>query len=69
MRVQVNVSDELVSKIDKYAKTMGVSRSALCSVWIGQYVMSLDRGFEAASSVLDKYGSELMQKTFEAASE
>lgn len=50
MRVQVNVSDDLVKKIDEYAKIMGVSRSALCSVWIGQIVMCYEllsayRGF------------------------
>ena len=39
MRVQVNLSDELVGAIDVYAKKMGVSRSAFCSVMIGQGVM------------------------------
>lgn len=55
MRVQVNVSDELVERIDKYAKTMGVSRSALCSVWIGTHVMSLDKSMD----ILDEMGVKL----------
>lgn len=42
MKVQVTLSDELVEKIDEYAKKMGVSRSALCGVWIGQAIISLE---------------------------
>ena len=43
MRVQVNLSDEMVCKVDLYAKKMGVSRSALCSMLIGQGIMSYDK--------------------------
>ena len=32
MKLQVSVSDEMVKKIDEYAKKMGVSRSAC---WCG----------------------------------
>ena len=57
MKVQVNISDEMVKKIDGYAEKMGVSRSALCSVWIGQAVMGYEKSFE----VLDKYGEKLIE--------
>lgn len=60
MRVQVNVSDDLVKKIDEYAKVMGVSRSALCSVWIGQAVMGMDRSFQVVQSMGDKLGEALL---------
>lgn len=43
MRVQVNLSDEMVSIVDEYAKSMGVSRSAFCSMLISQGVMSYDK--------------------------
>lgn len=33
MRIQVNLSDEMVSKVDYYSQKMGVSRSALCSIF------------------------------------
>lgn len=55
MRVQVNVDDEMVKKIDLYAKKMGVTRSALCSVFIGQGIMGYDKSFE----ILDRYGQSL----------
>lgn len=55
MRIQVNVSDETVEKIDKLAKEMGVSRSALCSVWIGQYLYSLESGQQKAEEILKKF--------------
>lgn len=42
MRVQVNLSEEMVENVDKYAKQMGVSRSALCSILIGQGIMSYE---------------------------
>lgn len=53
MKVQVNLSDELVSKIDSFAKAMGVSRSALCGVWIGQTVMSMEKPLWKTTCVKD----------------
>lgn len=46
MKVQVNVSDDMVQRLDTYARKMGVSRSALCSVLIGQGIMGYDKAFE-----------------------
>lgn len=51
MKVQVNVSDDLVVRIDYYAKKMGVSRSSLCSMFIGQAVMTYDKSFDILDSV------------------
>lgn len=61
MRVQVNVSDDLVKKIDEYAKVMGVSRSALCSVWIGQSVMSYEQSLSIVKQMGDRFGDKLEQ--------
>lgn len=52
MRVQVNVADEMVERIDYYAKKLGVSRSALCSVLIGQGIMGYDKAMEIASDMV-----------------
>lgn len=37
-RIQVSLSDEMVSRVDKLAESYGVTRSALCSTYIGQMV-------------------------------
>lgn len=58
MRVQVNLSDKMVKKIDGLAEDMGVSRSALCSTIIGQYVMN----FEKSVDILKNVGLELVNK-------
>lgn len=62
MRVQVNVSDDLVKKIDEYAKVMGVSRSALCSVWIGQCAMSYEQSFAIVRQMGDKLEQALKEQ-------
>lgn len=62
MRVQVNVSDDLVKKIDEYAKVMGVSRSALCSVWIGQSAMSYEQSFAIVQQMSDNLGQALKEQ-------
>lgn len=62
MRVQVNVSDDLVKKIDEYAKVMGVSRSALCSVWIGQSAMSYEQSFSIVQQMGDKLEQALKEQ-------
>lgn len=49
MKVQVNISDDMVARIDEIAKTYGVSRSALCSVFIGQAVASTEKAFDVVS--------------------
>lgn len=55
MRVQVNINDDMVQKIDTYAHKYGVTRSALCSVAVGQYIDNLDN----AKAVLNNIGQQL----------
>lgn len=55
MRIQVSVSDEMVSKIDALAKQLGVSRSAFCSVLIGQSVMNFENSMKI---ITDKLSNE-----------
>lgn len=65
MKVQVNLSEELVQKIDEYAKKMGVSRSSLCGVWIGQAVFNLENSQRIMTEMLQKkdgFMSEMLQK-------
>lgn len=38
MRIQVNLSDEMVTDVDALAKRYGVTRSGLCAMLIGQGV-------------------------------
>lgn len=60
MRVQVNISDAFVAKIDKYAQAMGVSRSALCSMFIGQGIMGFDKSFQVIDDLGAKLGDSLL---------
>lgn len=60
MRVQVNISDEMVEKVDGYAKKMGVSRSALCSMLVGQGIMSYDKSMDVITLLGDKLGDSLL---------
>lgn len=66
MRVQVNLSDEMVVKVDAYARKMGVSRSALCSMLVGQGIMSYDKSMDLLTLIGDKLGDSLLaEKTLE----
>ena len=60
MRCQVNLSDEMVEKVDMYAKKMGVSRSSLCSMLVGQGIMSYDKSMDILSVLGDKLGDSLL---------
>lgn len=63
LRVQVNLSDEMVKKVDSYAHGMGVSRSALCSMLIGQGILSYDKSFDLLSNFAsDEMKSKVKQK-------
>lgn len=54
MRVQVNLSYEMVGKVDAYARKMGVSRSALCSMLVGQGIMNFDKSMDLLTLIGDK---------------
>lgn len=56
LRVQVNLSDEMVVRTDFYAKKLGVTRSSLCAFFIGQGVMAYDKSFD----VLDNAGEQFV---------
>lgn len=45
-RVQITLTEDMFNRLDTYAKKMGVTKSMLCTMWVGQYVMTLDTGFE-----------------------
>lgn len=46
MKVQINLNDDLVKKIDDFANQIGMSRSSLCATWIGYGVMGIDKAME-----------------------
>lgn len=46
MRLQINVSDDMVQRIDYWAKKIGVSRSSFCAMAIGNAVMGYDKSVE-----------------------
>ena len=60
MRVQVNLSDEMVSNVDSYARKMGVSRSALCSMLVGQGIMGYDKSMDLMTVLGNKLGESLL---------
>lgn len=60
MRLQVNANEQMVAKLDKYAEMMAVSRSALCSMLIGQGLMGLDRSCGILSDLGERLGDVLM---------
>lgn len=65
MRVQVNLSDEMVTRVDEYAAKMGVSRSSLCSMLVGQGIMSYDKSMDVLKLLGDKLGDNLLaEKAF-----
>jgi predicted transcriptional regulator len=58
MKLQISVNDEMVHKIDTLAKALGVSRSALCAIWIGQGLM----GFNQAQELVKELGPKIVEQ-------
>lgn len=46
MKVQVNLSDEMVSRVDVVAKNIGISRSAICAYFIGQGISQIENSYK-----------------------
>lgn len=54
MRLQININDDVVEQLDVYAKSIGISRSALCALFIGQGVMSYNKSLELIGAYAEK---------------
>ena len=52
IRIQVNISDKLVSEIDEYAKAVGMTRSSLCAYFIGQGIFGIKEGVKLGEKIL-----------------
>ena len=61
MRVQINISEEMLRKVDEYARKIGVSRSSLCSVLVCQGIMGYERSSELLKLIGDKVGDYLIE--------
>jgi len=58
LRVQVMLNDEMVKRIDDYAKKIGISRSGLCAMFIGQGIM----GFDKANELINENAEKLLNE-------
>ena len=56
MKVQININDDIVKRIDEYAKSLGISRSACCAMWLGQAVQSVEK----QNKMLEKTGLSIV---------
>jgi hypothetical protein len=59
MKVQVMINDDLVKKIDLYANMLGVSRSFLCALFIGQGIVGYSKSFDAIDSLVGKMADKI----------
>lgn len=58
-KLQININDDIVARIDRQAKLLGVTRSALCALWLGQSL----RTAEAQESMTDEFSKFLAKAT------
>lgn len=43
MRVQINLSDDILTKVEAEAKRLGTTRGAMLTTWIGEKINTLDQ--------------------------
>ena len=53
MRIQVNLSDEMVGRVEKIADMYGVTRSGLLATFIGQMVTQTENTFNIATNLFN----------------
>ena len=51
------MSDELLEKVDKEAREMGISRSAFCTMSIGQCIRGMEKGVELVKDNLELFAN------------
>lgn len=61
-KLQININDDIVARIDKHAKLLGVTRSALCAMWLGEALLNA----EAKVNMTQEYSKTFVQATSKA---
>lgn len=62
LKLQVSVSDDLGRRIDAVAEKYGCTRSALCSVLLGQSIAAAEKAFSVADDLAEKMLAEDAKK-------
>lgn len=61
MRVSINLSDEMLQRVDLEAKRLGTSRGAMLTTWIGEKVNSLMMSRDMYQSLTNNMNEHLEQ--------
>lgn len=61
-KLQININDDIVARIDRQAHLLGVTRSALCAVWLGEALINQ----EAKMNMTQEYSKTLVKATSQA---
>lgn len=70
MRIQINLNEQTLKRVEEEAKKIGVSRGSMLSTWIGEKINSLDttqamlRDF-MKDPLTREYAEKLMSQTLE----
>ena len=59
-RIQITVNEDMLPKLDYYAERMGVTRSALCAVWLGDAILNHDKAYALLDNMKDRMADELL---------
>lgn len=65
MRIQVNISEVMLKKLDKYVELMGCSRSSLCSQFIAQGLVGWDKAFSVLEEIRDSAINDIKSSVLE----
>jgi hypothetical protein len=50
-RLVVTLTEDMIGKLDLYAELMGVTKSQLVSVWVGQQLLALETGMNVIRDI------------------
>lgn len=59
MRVSINLSEEMLQRVDQEAKRLGTSRGAMLTTWIGEKINSMDRNQELIQALTNHLSDQL----------
>lgn len=61
-RISIKVSDELVSRIDRAANSLGLTRSGFCGFLLGQGVLGFEKGYASLDKFVDNISDDLKEQ-------
>lgn len=61
-RVNISLSDEMLTRLDYYSALFGIPRASMCTMLIGQGIVAWDKSLSVTETMISRLNEQLSQE-------